>query len=205
MFIHKIVKLGSVFEYLKDQFWAHIIKRAMGFCGKNVMLRPSTSVFKGIENFYFEGDIRIARYAVIYSTNARVTIGKKVGIAPYLKIITGNHRFDAVGHFMFDSDFPKRVEDDKDVYIEGDCWIGIGVTILAGVKIGRGSIIGAGSVVNRSCPPYSILGGVPAKVLKYRFTIPQIVAHEKLLYSEKERLNPALILAERNMYDIKNN
>ncbi|MCQ2199397.1 MAG: acetyltransferase [Paludibacteraceae bacterium] len=159
----------------------------MGSCGKNVLLKPSTSVFKGLENFYISEDVRIARYAVIYSTRARVIIGSKVGIAPYLKIITGNHRVDKVGHYMFDGDNDKRPEDDEDVIIEGDSWFGVNVTILSGVTIGRGSCIAAGAVVNKSMPPYSIIGGVPAKVLKFRFSIDEIIEHEKTLYPENKR------------------
>jgi len=169
----------------------------MGKCGKNVMIKPSTSVFKGVENFYFEGDLRLARYAVIYSTRAKVIIGKKVDIAPNLKIITGNHRIDKVGYFMFDGNYDKRPEDDKDVIIEGDAWLGINVTILSGVTVGRGSVISAGAVVTKSCPPYSILVGVPAKVLKYRYTIEQILEHEKSLYSKNERLTKEQLILFR--------
>lgn len=183
----KFYRIKDVFEFIKDKFWAFFIKRAMGKCGKNVMIKPTTSIFKGIENFYFSNNIRIARNAVIYSTEAKVIIGEKVGIAPYLKIITGNHRFDKVGHFMFDGDFDKNPEDDKDVIIEGDSWFGINVTILSGVTIGRGSIIAAGSVVNKSFPPYSIIGGVPAKLIKFRFDIDQIIQHEKILYPVEKR------------------
>ena len=52
--------------------------------------------------------------------------------------------------------------------IEDDCWIAANTIILAGVTIGRGSVIAAGSVVTKDVPPYSIVGGVPAKVIKSR-------------------------------------
>ncbi len=190
-------KIPLLLQYIADKFWAFFIKRSMGHCGKNVMIKPTTSVFKGIENFYISDDVRIARYAVIYSTKAKVIIGSKVGIAPYLKIITGNHRIDRIGHFMFDGDYDKRPEDDQDVVVEGDSWFGVNVTILSGVTIGRGSVIAAGAVVNKSCPPYSIIGGVPAKVLKYRFTVEEAMEHERLLYPEHKRLSKEDLLASR--------
>lgn len=193
-----IIKIEVLYEFIRDEFWGFFIKRGMGSCGKNVMIKPSTSVFKGIENFHFEGDLKIARYAVIYSTEAKVFIGKKVDIAPYLKIITGNHRIDKVGYFMFDNNFEKRPEDDKDVIIKGDAWLGINVTILSGVTVGRGSIISAGAIVTKSCPPYSIMVGSPAKVLRFRFTVSEILEHEKMLYNAEERFTEKEILEFTN-------
>ena len=63
-----------------------------------------------------------------------------------------------------------------------------GITILKGVHIGRGAIISAGALVINDVPPYSIVGGVPAKVLKYKWTIPEILRHEKKLYPVTDRL-----------------
>lgn len=196
-----IYKTGVIFqqaiEYCIDKFWSFFIKKTMGKCGKNVMIKPSTSIFKGLENIYIGDNVRIARYAVIYTTKARVFIGNKVGIAPYLKIITGNHQVTDIGHFMFDADTPKKPENDQDVVIEGDSWFGINVTILSGVTIGRGTVIAAGAVVNKSCPPYSIIGGVPAKVLKYRFTIEEALEHERILYPEEKRYTREYLLESR--------
>lgn len=57
----------------------------------------------------------------------------------------------------------------KKTKIGNDVWIGNGVKIIAGVKIGDGAVIGAGAVVTKDVPPYAIVGGVPAKIIKYRF------------------------------------
>lgn len=73
--------------------------------------------------------------------------------------------------------------------IESDVWIGSNVTILDGVHVGRGATIAAGAVVNKDVPPYSIVGGVPAKVIKYYWSIDQIIKHEAKLYPENERLS----------------
>ena len=193
------VKLQLACEWIIDHFYAWFIKHSMGACGRNVMIKPSTSIFKGLENIYISDDVRIARYAVIYSTRAKVYIGSKVGIAPYLKIITGNHNVDCVGHFMFDGGTSKKQDDDKDVIIEGDSWLGINVTILAGVTIGRGAVIAAGAIVTKSCPPYSIIGGVPARVLKYRFTIEEVLEHEKILYPEDKRYTRRQLEKQRGL------
>lgn len=83
------------------------------------------------------------------------------------------------------------------VTIEDDVWTGANITILKGVTIGRGSVVAAGSVVTKSCPPYSIIGGVPAKIIKYRFTVEQVLEHERLLYPVDKRLRKEDILKSR--------
>ncbi|MBZ9728696.1 hypothetical protein LB467_03270 [Salegentibacter sp. JZCK2] len=67
------------------------------------------------------------------------------------------------------------------VIIEEDVWVGFGSIILSGIKIGRGSIIAAGSVVTKDVAPYSIVGGNPAKFIKYRFDEMEIKEHENIL------------------------
>lgn len=75
----------------------------------------------------------------------------------------------------------KLPENDRPVVIEDDVWVGANVTILKGVTIGRGSIVAAGAVVTKSFPPYSVIGGVPAHLLKRRFCDEEIVRHEQKL------------------------
>lgn len=87
--------------------------------------------------------------------------------------------------------------------------MGANVTILMGVKIGRGSIIAAGAVVNNSYPPYSIIGGVPAKFIKFRFTIKEILEHEQILYPQDKRLSiqelESNFKTQQNIYNNTNN
>ena len=61
------------------------------------------------------------------------------------------------------------------------------VTLMIGAHIGRGAVIGTGSIVNKDIPPYAIAVGIPAKVVKFKWTIEQILEHEKSLYPENER------------------
>ena len=87
-------------------------------------------------------------------------------------------------------DEEKLPEYDQDVVIEENVWCGANVTILKGVTIGRGSIIAAGAVVTKSIPPYSLVGGVPAKVIKLLYTEEEIKKHELLLKeNNKSRLH----------------
>ena len=58
---------------------------------------------------------------------------------------------------------------------------------MSGVTIGRGCTVAAGAVVAKSMPPYAVVGGVPAKVIKFQWTIDEILEHERVLYPENER------------------
>ena len=141
-----------------------------------------SSDIKGVENLSVGDGTSIPKGSVIYCTRAPLTIGKKVVFGPRPTIITGDHRIDVIGKHIIDvTDDEKLPEQDQPVVIEDGVWVGANVTILKGVTIGRGSVVAAGSVVTNSCPPYSIIGGVPAKVIRMRFNDEQIRQHEKLL------------------------
>jgi acetyltransferase-like isoleucine patch superfamily enzyme len=122
-------------------------------------------------------------------THARFIMKPHSGAAEGLRVTTGNHAM-IVGRFyrsIKGQEKPKGL--DKDVVVESDVWIGRNVTLLCGVTIGRGAVIGAGAVVNKDVPPYCIVGGVPAKPIKFKWTIDQIIEHEAILYPESERFS----------------
>ena len=149
-----------------------------------------SSDIKGIENLSIGDGSSIPKGSTFYCTRAELKIGNKVIFGPKPTIITGDHRIDIIGKYIIDvTDEEKLPEQDAPVTIEDDCWIGANVTILKGVTIGRGTVVAAGAVVNKYLPPYSVAGGVPAKVIKFRFTPEQIIEHEKKLYPEEKRFS----------------
>jgi len=107
-------------------------------------------------------------------------IGNYVSIADNVTfILGGNHNINGFTTFPMRSHKNNIIHPDDartkgPIVIEDDVWIGFGAIILSGVKIGKGSIIAAGTVVTKSFPPYSIIGGNPAKLIRKRLKDEQI-------------------------------
>lgn len=161
-------------------------KRAFGEIGNNVIITPPCT-WGNPSNVYIGNDVGIGPYAMVSAINAKLIIKGKCAIAERLTVHTGNHT-RILGKFITDINETNKPKGyDKDVIIEEDVWIGCNVTLLSGVTIGRGSTIAAGAVVNKDIPPYCIAGGVPAKILKFYWSIEEILEHEKNLYREGDR------------------
>lgn len=106
-----------------------------------------------------------------------VSIGRYTMLAQNVQIIGADHRYDIPGIPITFSGRPKL---DKTI-IGQDVWIGANSIVLAGVTIGDGAIIAAGSVVTKDVPPFSIVGGVPAKMIKPRFSNDKDIDNHKLM------------------------
>ena len=113
---------------------------------------------------------------------ANVIVGDYVITGPEVMFISGNHRFNVIGKRIAEiTNKEKETSDDLDIIIESDVWIGARATILKGVTIGRGSIVGACSVVTNDVPPYSIVAGNPARIIRRRFNDSEVLEHEQRL------------------------
>lgn len=161
-------------------------KSSFLFFGDNVTITPPIYVGNP-KNISIGDNVGIGPYARISAINARFIIKGYCSIAEGLTVHTGNHA-RLIGRFVSDvKDDEKPVGYDKDIIIENDVWIGSNVTILSGVHIGRGATVAAGAVVVKDVLPYSIVGGVPARFIKFYWTVEEIILHEKQLYPENER------------------
>lgn len=131
--------------------------------GKHAIIRPTNIYGSAIgEGLKIGNNSSIGPYSYI-GCSGFIEIGDNVMMSPRVSIYAENHLFDDPNLTIKEQGVKREF-----VKIEDDCWIAANTIILAGVTIGRGSVIAAGSVVTKDVPPYSIVGGVPAKVIKSR-------------------------------------
>jgi acetyltransferase-like isoleucine patch superfamily enzyme len=131
--------------------------------GKYAIIRPS-NIYGGPigEGLVMGNHSNIGPYNYI-GCSGKITIGNNVMLGPRVSIYAENHIFDNPNLTIKEQGVQKL-----DVIIEDDCWIASNAVITAGVTIGKGSVVAAGAVVTESIPPYSVVGGVPAKLIKSR-------------------------------------
>ncbi len=181
--------------------WVHYYVRPnpakLGYFGKNAALGIPADLKKP-ENIYLYDNARIGRRSTILTMGDSKFVMKRCSATSEgLVVITSNHR-QHIGHFRSGDNNDNEY---KDIVVEEDVWIGMNVTLLPGVTIGRGAIIGAASVVTKSIPPYAVAVGNPAKVVKFKWSIDDILKHEEALYPEEERLSREEILAEISAHE----
>jgi acetyltransferase-like isoleucine patch superfamily enzyme len=121
-------------------------------CGADVRLRMPVTIYQP-EALTLGSQIDVGEFVVIRA-NGGVTIGDRVLIAAGTIISSREHPI-ALPRFGVAADAP--------IVIEDDVWIGAGAVIVPGVTIGRGAIVGAGAVVTHTVPPFTVVGGVPAR------------------------------------------
>ena len=176
---------------------------------------PVTKVFSAltrlqfawqIEEFGWEiGNHSYGRPIIVDPQYSKLRIGRFCSIGPDVTIVLGNHRTDLVTTYPFKTLshlWPEATagEDDHvakgDVTIHNDVWIGANSLIRSGTEIGSGAVIGGHAVVGGAVPPYAIMAGNPARVVRYRFdeaTIARLLAVAWWNWDEA-RLRPLLPL-----------
>lgn len=139
---------------------------------------------------YSYGELNV----VTFNRCSKLKIGSYCSIAQHVYFMLDvEHRVNTVSTYPYKAKC-LRLGDEAfskgDIVVGDDVWIGYGATIMSGVHIGQGAVIAAGAVVTKDVPPYAIVGGVPAKVIRYRFE-PEIV--EELLKIDYSRLTDEMI------------
>jgi maltose O-acetyltransferase len=137
-----------------------ICRRIFKYAGKKINIEKGAYFGDGSE-------IEIGDYSGIginCQTCGPIKIGNDVMMGSDVIILTEKHNFERVDIPIRQQGFYPR----KPVVIDDDVWIGTRVIILPGIRIGKGAIIGAGAVVTKDVPEYAIVGGNPAKVIRFR-------------------------------------
>jgi acetyltransferase-like isoleucine patch superfamily enzyme len=159
-----------------------IIKLLLWFLKENSKEKPTVPflissgnqiVTKGRES-YHNGNF------LVKGKGGILEIGSFCAIGVDVKVILANHYYDYPAiefdfYKKYFGEYPYTIEKRKNI-IENDVWIGDNVVILPEVRIGTGAIIGAGAIVTKDVPPYAIVGGNPARIIKYRFNEKSIKA-----------------------------
>ena len=176
-------RLLHIFHRIFARQERKLLRKMFASCGNSVTVSEDMKLFG--DKLHIGDHVSFNVGMTIMCTNAPVRIGDHVMFGPNVTIITGDHRTDIVGRYMDEvGENEKLPENDLPVVLEGDNWIGANATILKGVNVGRGAIIASGALVISDVPPYAIVGGVPAKVIKYRFDEETIKHHEEILYGK---------------------
>lgn len=169
---HGIFALKKIYFHIITNYQKSMMQK----CGTDVYIENHCDGHW--HNVSCGNDVHIGKSNLFLCALAPIKIGDHVMFGPNVTIITGDHRIDLIGRHMTSvRNEEKLPENDQPVVFEGDNWIGANVTILKGVVIGEGAVIGCGAVVNKDVPPYAIVAGIPAKVIKYRFTKEQLAEH----------------------------
>lgn len=133
---------------------------------------------------YTYGGLRV----LTYNKKNKLKIGRFCSIAQEVMfVLSADHYTNHISSYPYKVWIMKEEQEGiskGDIIVDDDVWIGFRSTILSGVHIGQGAIVAAGSVVTKDVPPYAIVGGIPAKVIKYRFSPEMINELTKIDYSK---------------------
>lgn len=162
-------------------------RKDLGSAGKNAIIGFPVFIANPQTVHMEENSVIRLGTKILNNTNEHVYIGKYTVVGLNCVIVTNGHRSTVgIPHVLLGA---SHVNDkSQDLHIGEDVWIGANVTILSGANLGRGCIAGACSTVTKPVPPYALVTGSPAKIVGVKFSIEQILEHEKHLYTASERM-----------------
>ncbi len=202
--LHKIFPLSVRMRYFSPyiMFVKNTKRSNYPNCGKSVDLYGPLSLDPNLVTL--EDYTRLQPGVRVISEGGRVLVRKYSAIGADTLIVPGNHA-PTVGLPQYMS--TQHINDTATtIIVEEDCWVGARSILLSHCHIGRGTIVAAGTTVTKEVPPYAVVAGNPAKIIATRFSIEQILEHEKSLYPEEERFTREYLEELFNKhYDSKRN
>lgn len=154
--------------------------RILGVDYKHI-LKDIDYVYLSEDKYTQIGDMSYNNNAMVHRwSDEPIIIGKYCSISYSVKFVVddGSHCDNIVSSYPFKTNKIRK----KGISIGNDVWIGLGATILYGVTIGDGATIAAGAVVTKDVPPYTIVGGIPAKIIKYKCTEDEVIQMQKIAW-----------------------
>lgn len=154
--------------------------RILGVDYKHI-LKDIDYVYLSEDKYTQIGDMSYNNNAMVHRwSDEPIIIGKYYSISYSVKFVVddGSHCDNIVSSYPFKTNKIRK----KGISIGNDVWIGLGATILYGVTIGDGATIAAGAVVTKDVPPYTIVGGIPAKIIKYKCTEDEVIQMQKIAW-----------------------
>ena len=152
--------------------------------GNHCQVMPNSNLVT--KNIYMEDFSRIQGQCNMISYRGKLIVKRYAAIASGVTIIPSSHT-PTVGLPQFLS-YTHVNDKDETIVVGEDAWVGASSILLSHCSIGRGAVVAAGAVVSKEVPPYAVVAGIPAKIIASRFTIDQILDHEKILYPPEERM-----------------
>lgn len=154
---------------------------------RNVEVLPGTII---------DSNSRIGSYTYIgrHGHITKSQIGRYCSIANNVSIGQGEHLLDRVSTSAMFYDTPWEILTQSECVIESDVWIGVDAVVLRGVRVGTGAVVAANAVVTKDVPPYAIVAGVPARVIRYRMDERSRAAVSASQWWEKESEEARLLI-----------
>lgn len=187
LFLHMIGREGQqIWNRLKEVNSTNLNLKKYATAGKHCDLGFEQTTVP--QNVYLEDYCRIQNHLNFISYRGKLRIKKYAAIGAGCIIIPGDH-VPTVGVPQYLAGKLHINDVDGEIVVGEDAWVGAGTILLSHCQIGRGAVVAAGAVVSKPIPPYAVVAGVPAKIIATRFTIEQILEHEKQLYPIEERMS----------------